>query len=274
LTLKLVRECDLTIALVGEHPSRSGETNSISSLALPPGQLDVLRNIARLGKPLVVVVFAGRPLDLAEVMELADAVVLAWHPGIEAGPALADAILGEVAPRGRLPMTFPRSTGHIPSSTQQRPTGRPLDPANDASAGRYIDALAQPLLPFGWGLTYTTFRYGPVRLSSNAMPLTGGSIRISVDVTNTGTRPGREVVQLYLRDPVADVTRPLRELVDWVSLDLDAGSTATATFVVTPDNLGYYDRTMRYRIDAGDAEAIVGPDAAHGTSARFSILPS
>lgn len=273
-TLMLARQADVTVALVGEHPSRSGEANSISSLDLPAGQLEVVTQIAALGKPLVVVVFTGRPLDLGEVLDRADAVLLAWHPGIEAGPALAEALFGDVPPRGRLPMTFPRSVGHLPSSSHQRPTGRPLDPAADASSGRYLDVLLQPRLPFGWGLAYTTFRYGPLRLSATEMPLDGGSIKVSVEVTNTGDRPGREVVQLYLRDLVADVTRPLRELADWLALDLAPGSTAEATFQITPGQLGYYDRSMTYRVEAGEAEAIVGPNASDGVSARFSIKPS
>ena len=270
-TLKLGRQADVIISLLGEHPSRSGEASSISKLDLPVGQLDGVRQLAALGKPLIVVLFTGRPLDIGDLLEHAGAVLLAWHPGIEAGPALADAILGKVPPRGRLPMTFPRSVGHLPSSSHQRPTGRPLEARGDVPSGGYIDALAQPRLPFGFGLSYTTFRYGAIRLSANEMPLVGGSIRISVDVTNTGPRPGREVVQLYLRDLVADVTRPLRQLADWRALDLEAGSRGTATFVVTPDDLGYYDRTMTYRVDPGEAEAIVGANAAQGVTARFSL---
>ena len=190
-TLKLGRQADVIISLLGEHPSRSGEASSISKLDLPVGQLDGVRQLAALGKPLIVVLFTGRPLDIGDLLEHAGAVLLAWHPGIEAGPALADAILGKVPPRGRLPMTFPRSVGHLPSSSHQRPTGRPLEARGDVPSGGYIDALAQPRLPFGFGLSYTTFRYGAIRLSANEMPLVGGSIRISVDVTNTGPRPGR-----------------------------------------------------------------------------------
>jgi beta-glucosidase len=137
--------------------------------------------------------------------------------------------------------------------------------------GRYLDALVSPRLPFGSGLTYTTFSYGPIRLSANTMPLHGGSIEVSVDVTNSGQRSGREVVQLYLRDVVADVTRPLLELADWVSLVLEAGATGTATFTVTPAQLSYYDRTMTLRIDAGEAVVTVGPDASTGTSARITV---
>jgi beta-glucosidase len=270
-TLHLVRETDITVALVGEHPSRSGEANSVSNLALPAGQLEVLRSIASIGKPLVVVVFTGRPLDLGEVLDLADAVLIGWHPGVEAGPALMETLFGERAPGGRLPMTFPRSVGHLPSSSLARPTGRPIDAADDSVSGRYLDALVTPPLAFGFGLTYTTFTYGPIRLSANTMPLHGGSIEVSVDVTNVGTRPGREVVQLYLRDVVADVTRPLLELADWASLVLDPGTTGTATFTVTPAQLCYYDRSMAMRIDPGEAVVTVGPDASSRASARITV---
>ena len=270
-TLHLVRQADITVALVGEHPSRSGEANSVTDIGLPPGQLEVLRAIAAIGKPLVVVVFTGRPLDLDEVLDLADAVLIAWHPGVEAGPALVETLFGDRAPGGRLPMTFPRSVGHLPTSTHARPTGRPIAAADDPVTGRYLDSLVLPSFPFGWGLTYTTFSYGPIRLSSHAMPLVGGSIEVSIDVTNSGTRPGREVVQLYLRDVVADVTRPLLELADWVSLELDPGTTGTATFHVTPAQLSYYDRTMTLRSDPGVAVVTVGPDASSGASALITV---
>lgn len=270
-TLHLVRETDITVALVGEHPSRSGEANSVANLGLPAGQLEVLRSIASIGKPLIVVVFTGRPLDLGEVLDLADAVLVAWHPGVEAGPALVETLFGDCAPGGRLPMTFPRSVGHLPSSSLARPTGRPIDAADDPSTGRYLDALVAPRLPFGSGLAYTTFTYGPMRLSADTMPLHGGSIEVSVDVTNSGTRQGREVVQLYLRDVVADVTRPLLELADWVSIVLDPGATGTATFTVTPAQLSYYDRTMALRIDPGEAVVTVGPDASGRASARITV---
>jgi beta-glucosidase len=270
-TLHLVRQADVTVALVGEHPSRSGEANSVADLGLPAGQLEVLRAIAAMGKPLVVVVFTGRPLDLGQVLDLADAVLVAWHPGVEAGPALIETLFGDRAPGGRLPMTFPRSVGHLPSSSLARPTGRPIGAASDPVAGRYLDTLVVPRLPFGSGLTYTTFSYGPLRLSAREMPLDGGSIEVSVAVTNSGERAGREVVQLYLHDVVADVTRPLLELADWVSLELDAGATGTATFTLTPSQLSYYDRTMAPRIDPGEAVVTVGPDAAHGMSARITV---
>jgi len=270
-TMHLVRQADITVALVGEHPSRSGEANSVASIDLPAGQLEVLAEIAAIGKPLVVVVFAGRPLDLGAVLDLADAVLLAWHPGVEAGPALIETLFGDRSPGGRLPMTFPRSVGHLPSSSLARPTGRPIQAAADPASGRYLDTLVSPRLPFGWGLTYTTFSYGPLRLSAREMALHGGSIQVSVDVTNSGVRRGRAVVQLYLRDVVADVTRPLLELADWVSLVLEAGAVGTATFTLTPGQLSYYDRTMTSRTDPGETIVTVGPDASSGASARIRV---
>lgn len=150
-TMHLVRLADITVAMVGEHPSRSGEAHSVANIGLPAGQLAVLQAIASLGEPLVVVVFTGRPLDLGEVLDLADAVLIAWHPGVEAGPALMETLFGDRTPGGRLPMTFPRSVGHLPSSSHARPTGRPIAAAEDPVTGRYLDALVLPRLPFGSG---------------------------------------------------------------------------------------------------------------------------
>jgi beta-glucosidase len=269
--MHLVRQAAITVALVGEHPSRSGEAHSVADIGLPPGQLEVLRAMAAIGKPMVVVVFTGRPLDLGEVLDLADAVLIAWHPGLEAGPALVETLFGDRSPGGRLPMTFPRSVGHLPSSSLARPTGRPIDAGQDQVAGRYLDTLVVPRLAFGSGLTYTRFSYGPLRLSALQMPLHGGSIEVAIDVTNSGERLGRAVVQLYVHDVVADVTRPLQELADWVSLVLDAGAVGTATFILTPEQLSYYDRNMALRIDPGQALVTVGPDAASGVSALITV---
>jgi beta-glucosidase len=263
-----VRNADVTVAVVGEHPWRSGEANSVTDIGLPAGQLDYLRQLARIGKPLVVVVYTGRPLELGEVMALADAVLVVWHPGVEAGTALADVVLGDLSPHGRLPMTFPRTTGHIPTSTHQRPTGRVIALDEDDRQGRYLDDRVFPRLPFGHGLTYTTFEYGPLRTDGAAELAPDGALVVEVDVTNTGDGAGREVVQLSFRDPVAQVTRPLTELVDWVALDLEPGERGTATFTVRGDQFAYYGRDNVLRVDAGEIVLSAGPDALHG-----SVLP-
>lgn len=269
--VSMVRDSDVTVALVGEHRSRSGEDRCISTLKLPAGQMEVLEEMAAIGKPLVVVVFTGRPLELGRVLELASAVIVAWHPGVEAGTAVADIVLGRSAPSGRLPMTFPRSVGHIPSSSLERPTGRRVNRDDDRKLGRYLNSLVFPELTFGYGLTYTTFEYGELTLSRHAMSASSGSLRASVDVTNTGHRAGREVVQLYVRDHVAAVTRPIVELADWRSVEIAPGKTTTVTFKVTPGMFGYYDRDLQWRVDPGAVDVIVGPNAAYGTRARVTL---
>ena len=260
-TLQQARRAERTVLLLGEHPSRSGEANSVTDIGLPHGQLDVLRAVARLGKPVVAVVYTGRPLDLGEVLDLADAVVVVWHPGVEAGNALASILLGDVEPQGRLPMTFPLSTGHIPTSTHQRPTGRLIRADVDREEGRYIDALTYPRLPFGLGLSYTTVEYAAPRVSTSTVP-TDGSLTLTVSVANTGERPCREVVQLYFRDPVAEVTRPLVELTDWALVDLAPGQSREVTFEVHAEQFAYVGRDLTARIDEGEVVLLTGPDSA------------
>ena len=270
VTLMQARAADTSVLLLGEHRSRSGEAQSVVDIGLPPGQLELVRAVAGFGKPLVAVVYTGRPLDLSEVLDLADAVVVVWHPGTEAGPALADVLLGDVEPHGRLPMTFPLSTGHIPTSTHQRPTGRLIRADVDKGEGRYIDALTYPRLPFGRGLSYTTVEYGEPKLS-DATLAGDASVALSVTVTNTGDRPCREVVQLYLRDPVAQVTRPLVELTDWAVVELEPGAAREVLFDVRAEQFAYYGRDLTSRVDDGAIELLTGPDAASLQSVTLTI---
>ncbi len=269
-TLKLARTADTTVVLLGEHPGRSGEANSVVDLGLPPGQLDGLRALAGLGKPLVAVVYTGRPLDLTAVLDLADAVLVVWHPGVEAGPALAEVLTGANPPVGRLPMTFPLSTGHIPTSTHQRPTGRLIRADVDHQEGRYVDALTHPRLPFGHGLTYSSVSYDAPTLSAPELAA-DGSVTVSVRVTNTGHRDCGEVVQLYFRDPVARVTRPLVELLDWRRVELGAGASEDVTFEVSGAAFVYFGPDHVARLDAGEIVLMTGPDAAHLQSVSLSV---
>jgi beta-glucosidase len=269
-TLQQARRAGRTVLLLGEHPSRSGEANSVTHIGLPHGQLEVLRAVASLGKPVVGVVYTGRPLDLSEVLELAAAVVVVWHPGVEAGTALASVLLGDIEPHGHLPMTFPLSTGHIPTSSHQRPTGRLIRADVDQEEGRYIDALTYPRLPFGLGLSYTTVDYGAPTVSSSAIA-PDGSVTLSVTVTNTGERACREVVQLYFRDPVAQVTRPLVELTDWALVDLQPGQSELVTFKVHARQFAYAGRDLTARVDEGEIVLLTGPDAARLQSVRVMV---
>ncbi|GAA5035346.1 glycoside hydrolase family 3 N-terminal domain-containing protein [Terrabacter aeriphilus] len=261
VTLMQARASETTVMLLGEHRSRSGEAQSVVDIGLPPGQLEVLRSVAAFGKPLVAVVYTGRPLDLSEVLDLADAVLVVWHPGTEAGNALASVLLGEVEPHGRLPMTFPLSTGHIPTSTHQRPTGRLIRADVDHQEGRYIDALTYPRLPFGLGLSYTSVDYGAPTVSAPTLPL-GRTVTLAVTVTNTDERPCRETVQLYFRDPVAEVTRPLVELMDWALVDLAPGEAREVTFDVCAEQAAYVGRDLTTRVDEGEIVLLTGPDSA------------
>ena len=272
VAMTLVREAEVTIVLLGEHRSRSGEDRCISTLELPAGQIEVLREMAALGKPLVVVVFTGRPLELGPVIELADAVLLAWHPGIEAGHAITDVVFGASSPSGRLPMTFPRTVGHIPSSSHERPTGRRIDRDDDRNLGRYLNSLVFPELTFGYGLTYTSFEYGDIELSKDTLKASSGSVRATIEITNTGARPGREVVQLYVHDVVAEVTRPLVELADWAAVELRPGESKRVQFTVTAAMFGYFDRTMTWRVDPGEVDVIIGANAAYGPRARLTLI--
>lgn len=276
LATMIAREADVTVALVGEHPSRSGEDRSLSTLDLPAGQIEMLREMAAVGPPLVVVLFAGRPLALGPVLDIANAVLVAWHPGIEAGPALADVLFGDAEPAGRLPMTFPRTVGHIPSSSHERPTGRPLPRDQDRRTGRYLNSPTWPELVFGFGLGYTTFTYGQPTVSAPTIPVRGSgrrdAVTVAVPVTNRGRRRGTETVQLYVRDFVAEVTRPRVELADWRRVEIAPGRTRRVSFRVSADMFAYVDRHMRRRVDPGEVEVIVGPDSVRGQPVRLSLI--
>ncbi len=203
------------------------------------------------------------------MLDLADAVLVVWHPGVEAGNALASVLLGDVEPHGRLPMTFPLSTGHIPTSTHQRPTGRLIRADVDHQEGRYIDALTYPRLPFGLRPVLhdasTTAR--PPCRRRRSRPTARSPL--TVTVTNTGERPCREVVQLYFRDPVAEVTRPLVELTDWALVDLEPGQAREVTFDVQAEQFAYAGRDLTTRVDEGEIVLLTGPD-----SARLQPVPS
>jgi beta-glucosidase len=260
--LEVARRASKAVMLLGEHRGRSGEDRCVTDIGLPPGQLDVLRHVAALGTPVVAVVYTGRPLDLTEVLDLASAVVVVWHPGVEAGSALADVLVGDVEPHGRLPMTFPLSVGHLPTSTHQRPTGRPIPVERDRFEGRYVDALTHSRLPFGRGLSYTTVEYGEPSVEPATVPVDGGAATVRVAVSNTGSRPCREVVQLYAHDPVADVTRPEVELVTWQAVDLAPGERRVVELAVSSGDFAYAGRDLTERVDTGEVVLLAGPDAA------------
>jgi beta-glucosidase len=264
------RHADTVIAFVGEHPCRSGEANSITTLELPAGQLAVLQGIVAMGKRLVVVVLAGRPLGLEWMANNAAAVLWAWHPGGQGGPGITDVLFGDCGPRGRLPVSFPRTVGQVPLVYNHRSTGRPIPLTDDAERGRYMDSLSTPLFPFGHGLTYGSVEYSSVTLSTNHV-MGGQSLTAAVTVRNTAPRACTEVVQCYVRDEVADVTRPVRELLDYRLVQLDAGAEQVVDFTIEMDQLAYYDRAMTRRVDPGHFALWIAADSASGTPVTFEL---
>ncbi len=271
LTLVRARAADVVIACVGEHPQRSGENNSVSDLGLPPGQTEVLEALRELATPVVAVVFTGRPLALTRVVDAADAVLVAWHPGTQAGPALVDLLSGDHVPAGRLPMTFPRRTGQVPIRYDALPTSAPVPLEEALTTGRYRDVLDLPLFPFGYGLGYSPVSYGAPRVARDRVPV-GEPQRVTVEVSNDGALAARETVQVYLRDPVAAVSRPVRELVAYRKVDLAPGERATVEIEVPAAAMSYVDATGTRRTDPGAIELTVGPDAQHGDQVTFHLV--
>jgi len=267
LALALTHQADAVVLLLGEHPSRSGENANVSSLELPPGQIQFLESMAALGKPLVVVIFAGRPLAIPRVLSLADAVLYAWHPGIEGAAALADVLFGREEPGGRLPVTFPRATGQVPIYYNRKNSGRPVTPDGEFRY-RYIDLPDGPLFPFGYGLTYTQFEYHDLRLSS---PRMNGRLEIHATITNTGTRPGSEVVQLYVRDLVGSLTRPVRELKGFQRVTLQPGESHTLTFTLTEEQLAFTRADGTYGVEPGRFQVWVAPHSQAGLQGEFRL---
>lgn len=267
--LKAARAADAVIAVVGEKETMSGEAASRAYLDLPGRQEDLVRELRTAEKPLVVIVMSGRPLTIARLVENADAVVQAWFLGSQSGNALADVMFGDANPSGKLPVTFPRTVGQVPIYYNHKSTGRPpVDTLKYTS--KYIDVPTSPLFPFGFGLSYTTFAYSRLLLSDSSMS-SGENLRVMVDVQNTGKRDGEEVVQLYIRDDVSSVTRPVKELKGFRRVALKAGEKTTVEFVLTPDDLAFYNLMMKHVIEPGWFTVMVGGNSAEVLLTKFRV---
>jgi beta-glucosidase len=264
------RAADVTVVVVGETAAMSGEAAARSSIDLPGVQQQLVAAIKETGKPFAVVLINGRPLTIPSLRENAPAILEAWAPGVQGGHAVADVLFGTVNPGGKLPVSFPRAVGQIPIHYNHENTGRPADPA-DKYTSRYLDLESGPLYEFGHGLSYTTFRIDGLRLSDTRMPARGGRLQVSARVSNTGGRAGDEVVQLYLRDPVATVVQPVRRLRGFERVTLAAGASKTVSFTLTPEDVGFYDNAARFRVEPGRIEVYVGASAAATLSASFTV---
>jgi beta-glucosidase len=264
---------DVLVLALGEAADMSGEGAARTDIRLPQAQLELVRRLAELGKPMAAVLFNGRPLDLTGLYETADAVLEAWFPGTEGGPAIADLLLGRREPSGRLSMSFPRSVGQIPVHYNRYNTGRPYKPGRDEEryVSKYLDCPNDPLLPFGFGLSYTEFRYGELLLDRDRLAA-DEHLTVRVAVTNTGARPGVETVQLYIRDVAAECVRPVRELKAFTRLVLAPGQSAAAVFTISEEHLRYHHSDLTYSSDPGQFRVYVGGNSRDTREAAFSLV--
>jgi beta-glucosidase len=238
----------------------SGEAASRADITLPAVQEELVLELVKTGRPVVVVLMNGRPLAIPRIAESAAAILETWWLGTEAGNAIADVLFGTYNPSGKLPMTFPRSVGQVPVFYNEKSTGRPFDP-NSKWTSKYIDTPNAPLFPFGFGLSYTTFSYGePV--ADKAVFKKGQKIKVSVKLSNTGSRAGEEVVQLYVRDLVASATRPVKELKGFEKVMLKPGETREVTFTLGEQELGFYRKDMTFGAEAGEFDIMIGGNSA------------
>lgn len=257
--MEAARKADVIVAALGETAEMSGESSSRSNIEVPQSQRDLLIELKKLGKPIVLVLFTGRPLVLNDENKLADAILNVWFPGSEAGYAISDVIFGKVNPSGKLPMSFPRNVGQIPVYYNHKSTGRPENKEDQFDKFRsvYLDVPNSPLFPFGYGLSYTTFSYGDLNLSNTQLQ-GNQTLKASITLTNTGKYDGAEVVQLYIRDVVGSNTRPVKELKGFQKVMLKAGETKTVTFDITPELLKFYNNKLNYDWESGDFEIKIG----------------
>ena len=270
--LAAARGADVVIAAMGEAADQTGESMSRASLALSGPQLALLRELKATGKPVVLVLMVGRPLELGEVEPLADAILVGWHPGTMGGPALADVLTGAWNPSGKLPFTWPRAVGQVPLFYAHKNSGRPQPKdAHDHYYSRYIDLPSTPQYPFGFGLSYTTFAVGKPVLSADTLRRDGTKLRVTVSVRNTGAVAGEEVVQLYVRDRVGSVTRPVRELKGFRKVALAPGEEREIAFELKPEDLAFWRADRQFAPEPGDFDVFVGTDATATLTASFRL---
>ena len=266
----LARRADVSVLVVGEPDTMSGEGGSRTRLDLPGAQERLQQAVVATGKPVVLVLMNGRPLDLSWAASHVPAILETWFLGIEAGHAIADVLFGDVNPSGRLPVTFPRSVGQIPIYYNAKNTGRPAV-ASQHYTSKYLDSPNSPLYPFGYGLSYTTFAYRDLQLRAARLG-SADTLVVTVTVANTGTRPGTEVVQLYVRDDVGSVTRPVRELKGFQRVTLETGATRTVEFRLPVRELGVWVSAMNYVVEPGTFRVLVGANSTADLAAGFEVV--
>ncbi len=266
------QKSDVVVMVLGEHGFQSGEGRSRSDIDLPGLQQELLEEIYKVNKNIVLVLNNGRPLAIEWASENIPSIVEAWQLGSQAGNAIAQVLYGDYNPSGKLPMTFPRNVGQIPIYYNYKNTGRPIDKDNNVFWSHYIDVENTPLYPFGHGLSYTTFNYSNFRISKKSISI-NDSIKVSVNVTNTGKYDGKEVVQLYIRDMVGSNTRPVRELKGFELIELKIGETKTVEFTLDKNTLGFYNNDGEFITEPGDFKVFIGGSSTTTLEGQFELIP-
>jgi beta-glucosidase len=279
--VKAARKSDVVVLCVGEPHELSGEARCRAFLDLPGAQDQLISAVAATGKPIILVVFGGRPLTFAKAASLSQSILYVWHPGTMAGPAICDLLFGRATPSGKLTTTFPRTVGQIPLYYNHRNTGRPVpvDPkaaqtplgtAEDPKGyfSQYLDVAQAPAYPFGFGLSYTTFAYSDLKLEG---PDANGVLTATVTIANTGIRDGVEIAQLYTRQLVGSLTRPIKELKGFQRVALKAGEKRTVHFELPKQSLGYYNNEGRFLLESGKYNLWIAPNSAEGQPVEFTL---
>ncbi|PKB42721.1 beta-glucosidase [Cellulophaga sp. RHA19] len=269
--LDLAKTSDVVVAVVGEASEMSGEAASRTDISIPNSQKRLIQELVKTGKPVVLVLMSGRPLTIEEEFNLPVSILQVWHPGIEAGNAVADVIFGDYNPSGKLTATWPRNVGQIPIYHSTKNTGRPApSPAFEKFKSNYLDVKNAPLLPFGYGLSYTNFEYSNINLSKKEI-VQGEDVTVSVTVKNSGNFDGEEVVQLYLRDVVRSITPPMRQLKGFKKVFLKKGESKTVKLILTADDLKFYNSTLDFVAEAGSFEIFVGTNSTAQLKATLTL---
>lgn len=270
--LEIARQSDVIVAAMGESAEMSGESSSRTNLDIPDVQKELLAELIKTGKPVVLVMFAGRPLTIGWESKNVPAILNVWFGGSEAGDAIADVLFGDVNPSGKLTMSFPQSVGQMPFYYANKNTGRPLPEGKwfEKFRSQYLDVSNDAVYPFGYGLSYTQFKYSDIKLSSREMSA-GSPITATVTVTNTGVREGKEVVQLYIRDMVGSITRPVKELKDFSKISLKPGESKEVSFVINEEKLKFYNGDLRFVAEPGDFKLFIGTNSRDVKEADFKL---
>jgi beta-glucosidase len=267
--LTIASQADVIVAALGESAEMSGESSSRSNIEIPQAQKDLLAALLKTGKPVALILFTGRPLAIKWENENVPAILNVWFGGSEAGYAISDVLFGDVNPSGKLTTTWPQTVGQVPLYYNHKNTGRPLGKWFEKFRSNYLDVSNDPVYPFGYGLSYSSFTYGDLKLSSTSLK-GNQALTASIDVTNSGNRDGKEVVQLYIRDLVGSITRPVKELKGFQKISLKAGESKTVTFNITPNDLKFYNSNLKYDWEPGEFVIMIGGNSRDVKSVKVN----